>query len=152
MKKTIRALSVVALILAGLCLLLLITCICMQKTLLPIFGAPDAVLEYFYVPVASIVSVVGILLAAFFLLLGINMDIVIMEILSPALVFVTPILSSLVSFWQTVFAGRYHGSAFMAGLASVSRICNFPMYAGSLASILVVLACGMSIVWKKMSK
>ena len=152
MKKTIRALSVVALILAGLCLVLLITCICIQKTLLPIYSASETVLENFYVPIAPIVNVFGLLIAAFFLLLGTNMDIILMEILSPALIFTTPILSALTSFWQTSFVGRFYGSVFLAGLGAVSQICEFPMYVGNLARVVIVLVCGMSIVWKKMSK
>jgi len=41
------------------------------------------------------------------------------------------------------------GAVYLAGLSAVNQICSFPLAVGSLATVLMLLACGMSIAYKK---
>lgn len=71
------------------------------------------------------------------------------EIVVPILRFLTPAMVSLVSIWQTAYVGNRMGVAYLAGLSAVNQICGFPLALGSLATVLMILACGMSIAYKK---
>ena len=150
MKKTIRVFSVLALILAGLCMLALLVCICAQKALLPIYGAPEEVLGRFYFPAGAAVFAAGVLVAAILLMAGNNKHGILMEIIVAILVFVTPTMQSLMSTMQPMMAGRYGGSAFLAGMSAMNALSSLPLGCGRLALTLLTLVCGMSIAYKKM--
>ena len=150
MKKTIRVFSVLALILAGLCMLALLVCICAQKALLPIYGAPEEVLGRFYFPAGAAVFAAGVLVAAILLVAGNNKHGIFMEIVVAILVFVTPSMQSLMSTVQPMMAGRYGGSVFLAGMSAMNALSSLPLGCGRLALTLLTLVCGMSIAYKKM--
>ena len=149
MKKTIRVFSVLALILAGLCMLALLVCICAQKALLPIYGTPEQVLGRFYFPAGAAVFAAGVLAAAILLVAGNNKHGIFMEIIVAILVFVTPFMQSLMSTVQTMMAGRY-GTVFLAGMSAMNGLSSLPLGCGRLALTLLTLVCGMSIAYKKM--
>ena len=149
MKKTIRVFSVLALILAGLCMLALLVCICAQKALLPIYGTPEEVMGRFYFPAGAAVFAAGVLAAAILLVAGNNKHGIFMEIVVAILVFVTPSMQSLMATMQPMMAGRY-GTVFLAGMSAMNALSSLPLGCGRLALTLLTLVCGMSIAYKKM--
>lgn len=149
MKKTIRILSIVSLIMAAVCMALVIGCICGQRLLMPLFNSMEETLGRFYVPVSAILSASDIVLCAVLLMVGTRIKGIAFEIIVPVLRLFTPGVVSLVSIWQTVYVGNRMGAVYLAGLSAVNQICSFSLAVGSLATVLMLLACGMSIAYKR---
>lgn len=150
MKKTIRVFSVLAMILAGLCMLALLVCICAQRPLMMAYNQMPEVLGTFYIPAGALMYALGVILAAGLLLAGMNMGGIVMEIFSVLAIAFAPVIQSMATMVQTTVVGQMKGVTYLAGISAMNSLSSVPVSVGGFAAVLIVLTCGMSIACKKM--
>ena len=69
-----------------------------------------------------------------------------------ALVLVLPLISSVLSTGLSVVAGNYRGSSYMAAYSIVNTISGWFTWTAGIGRAITLVACGMSITYKKLSK
>lgn len=152
MKKTIRVFSMIAIILAGLCVLALLVCICAQRPLLMVYSQMPEVLGNFYIPAGAIVYALSVVLAAALLVAGVNMGGGVMEVFSTVAIVLAPGMQTLITTLQTTMVGRMKGVNYLAGLSAMNSLGATFAGIGRVAAVLIVLTCGMSIAYKRIKK
>lgn len=156
MQKFIRVTAIIALALLCLSLLLLICTLPFQQTLARLFNSSDEVLGL--LPIFSWSQFVNCFLLTGCAILavvfggnrkgGIWLEIVVFMAAALAL----PLLTTALSNMQTILFGNIRGSAYVAALSSSALIAEWCMWPGNLGRCLMLSVCGMSIVYKRMSK
>lgn len=157
MQKFIRIMAIVAAILVGLSLLLLLVSIPFQRTIgSNLLGYPDAMTD----------GLPQFPLMAFlftFLQLGCMILLIVccgnkkggiwLEVIAfITLAVILPALSQVLEPIYNVFVGRMRGETYLAAKSVVNSICVFCRMPGTLGVAIGYGVCGMSIVFKRMSK
>lgn len=155
MQKAIRVTAIAATALAGLSLILLLVSIPFQSVIAPLFIKSSEVIDR--MPVFPLVPFIICLLQTICIALliiccgnkkgGIWLELLIFVFLIIAL----PLFNELISYIQTVFIGKY-GSDLMFAHSIVSQISSYCLIPSNLGQAIALLACGMSIAFKKVSK
>ena len=156
MQKFIRIMAIIATALAGLSLLLILISIPFQRTFAQALSTSDGILDV--LPQFPVIPFIFTFLrfGCIALLLiccgkkngGIWLEIAVFA----ALVLVLPLANFISSWAYTTTIARLAGSVYIAATSSISTLtswCSVPL---TLAVAIAHAACGMSIVYKKMSK
>ena len=157
MQKFIRVLAIIAAVLVALSLLALLISIPCQRL---IAGS------WFHYPEQMVAALPIFPLAHFihcFLLLGCTALMIVcagnkkggiwLEILLLVmLALVVPVLSTALTNVQTILTGHLRGDSYVAANSVVNQISGYCMWPGNLGNSLSLVACGMSIAFKQMSK
>ena len=153
MRKTPRVLSVIATVIAAICLLGILVCVVLQKLLLPLMSAAPEAIERFIVPVGPVLYVLGVFLVLLMLTVATSTRKTgyWMEILCAVLLALLPSLQSGVTLLQNMLMGNY-GASQLVAFSVVSSLCSIPVGAVYFAVVLALLACGMSIADKRSQK
>lgn len=156
MNKFIRVTAIVGAALVALSLCLLLISIPLQPVLGRVYMHQGEFLSFLPIfPVAAFVNL--------FLLLGCTVPMIFcagkkkggiwLEILLfVALVLVLPLISSVLSTGLSVVAGNYRGSSYMAAYSIVNTISGWFTWTAGIGRAITLVACGMSITYKKLSK
>ena len=157
MQKFIRVTAIIAAVLVALSFLLLLVCIPFRQTIAAKLytSSPDVIAA---LPIVSWPSFIYC-----FMLLGCAILAVVfggnkkggiwLEILVfAAVALVLPFMKDLLAFAQNAAIGRYRGSVYLAANATVAQIARYCMWPANLGNCLVLVVCGMSVVFKRMSK
>lgn len=156
MKKTIRILSIIAVVLAGLSLLLLLATIPLQRTLGgSIFGYPEELLailpQFPLLPFLNCFMQTSCM-ALLVICCGNKKGGIWLEVLTlTLLMLVLPTISRIATPLYTAVLGRF-GTMQIAANSLVSNIASFCLVPASLGQALAYVTCGMSIAFKKLSK
>ncbi len=155
MQKAIRITAIAATALAGLSLILLLVSIPFQSMIAPLYIHSYEVIER--MPVFPLVPFSICLLQTICIALsiiccgnkkgGIWLELLIFVLLITAL----PLFNELASYIHTTFIGR-NGSVGLATHSIVSQISSYCLIPSNLGQATALLACGMSIAFKKVSK
>lgn len=155
MQKSIRVTAIIATVLVGLSLILLIVSIPFQGMIAPIFNSSAEVIAMMpRFPLASFLTCLlqTVLTALLIICCGNKKGGIWLELLVLCcLVIVLPAISSLAADMQTVFIARF-GAATVAAHSVASEISSYCLIPSDLGQALACISCGMSIVFKKMSK
>lgn len=156
MNKFIRVTAIVGAALVALSLCLLLVSVPLQSVLGRVYMQGGEILGYLPIfPVAAFVNL--------FLLLGCTVPVIFcagrkkggiwLEILVlVALVLVLPIISSVLSTGLSVVAGKVRGSTYMAAYSVVNAVSGWFTWLSGIGRAVTLVACGMSITNKKLSK
>lgn len=153
MNKFIRIVAIVSAVLMGVSAILLIVVLCCQNSLSHLISTSD--FSAFIVPGGPVIRILCSLgmavLMCFFLgnkKVGIWFD-----ILSFALIgFVFPFICSIVNYFETMMYTRVNGEMLMAARSAVMSLCNVPQFIAQAAVTILLLMCGMSIAYKRLTK
>ena len=156
MQKVIRIVAIIAVILVALSLLLLLATIPFQQSLGRLWSTSDDVLALLPIfPLAQFVPCFMLLGCAILAVVfggnkkgGIWLEILVFA----AVALVLPFMKDLLISVQTMAFGLYRGSTYLAANATVNQIASYCMWPANLGNCLVLVVCGMSIVFKRMSK
>ena len=156
MQKFIRITAIIAAILVALSLLLLLVTIPFQQSLGRLWSTSEDVLAHLPIfPLAQFVPCFMLLGCAILAVVfggnkkgGIWLEILVFAAVALAL----PIMRDLLSYVQNVAIGQYRGSVYLAANATVAQIASYCMWPANLGNCLVLVVCGMSVVFKRMSK
>ena len=153
MKKTIRIMAIIAVVLAGLSIILILASIPFQSMLArEVYGYPEDLVEI--LPRFPLLSfLICFLRTACIALLiiccgnkkgGIWLELLILG----CLVIILPSISQIVSPLYTVLLSRV-GSQYLAANSVVTNIANFCLIPSNWGQALAYVTCGMSIAFKK---
>lgn len=155
MQKTIRITAIIATALGGSALILLLVSIPLQGVIAPIFISSSEVIEA--LPKFPLVPFFSCLLRTICIALliiccgnkkgGIWLELLILTLLIIAL----PLFNDIASHIYNVFIGKY-GSITLAANSIASNISYFCMIPSNFGRAVACISCGMSIVFKAMSK
>jgi hypothetical protein len=156
MQKVIRIVAIIAVILVALSLLLLLATIPFQQSLGRLWSTSDDVLALLPIfPLAQFVPCFMLLGCAILAVVfggnkkgGIWLEILVFAAVALAL----PVMRGLLSYVQTVAIGHYRGSVYLVANATAAQIASYCMWPANLGNSLVLVVCGMSIVFKRMSQ
>ncbi len=155
MQKTIRITAIVATVLSGLSLILLLGSIPFQSAIAPIYSLSDEVVDA--MPVFPLVPFFICLLQTICMALliiccgnkrgGIWLELLILAVM----ILAVPLFNELATYINTVFIGRY-GVTIMSAHTIVSKISSYCLIPSDWGKAMACLACGMSVVFKNVSK
>ena len=158
MKKLICILSIICLALVVLSLVLTVGCVLLQKPLIDLIYGKSVGDAPMSVPVSPIVyGLCATVTLALLCLIGGNQKIGIWAdvVLLGALILVLPGLNAVLSLAQglagTAIANAQGVGAIVSN-AAVNQMCSFTMMPGGLGMRLALAVCGMSLVYKLLSK
>ena len=157
MQKLIRIMAIVAAVLVGFSLLLLLVTIPFQRTVgSNLLGYPDAMTEG--LPQFPLMAFLFTFLQLGCMILlivccgnkkgGIWLEVIVFISLAVLL----PLLSQVLEPMYNVYVGRMRGETYLAAKSVVNSICVYCRMPGSLGIAIGYGVCGMSIVFKRMSK
>ena len=157
MQKLIRIMAIVAAVLVGFSLLLLLGTIPFQRTVgSNLLGYPDAMTEG--LPQFPLMAFLFTFLQLGCMILlivccgnkkgGIWLEVIVFISLAVLL----PLLSQVLEPMYNVYVGRMRGETYLAAKSVVNSICVYCRMPGSLGIAIGYGVCGMSIVFKRMSK
>lgn len=157
MQKFIRVTAIIAAVLIALSFLLLLISIPFQRMIgAKLFGISDDVVDVLpQFPLASFVNCFMLLGCAVLLIVccgnkkgGIWLELILLA----AVALVLPAINFLLSYVVTVAFGQFRGYAYIAANTVTNQIASYCMWPGNLGRSLALVVCGMSIVFKRMSK
>lgn len=157
MQKFIRVTAIIAVVLVALSFLLLLISIPFQQTIAAkVFGSPhDAVSIMPVVPWVTVTNCIWLLGCAILAVVfggnkkgGIWLEILVFA----AVALVLPMMTALLGNVQNVVMAQARGTSYIAANAVANQIASYCMAPGNLGQSLILTVCGMSIVYKRMSK
>ena len=151
MKKAVRTLSVIALIASLLALASFVVVLLLRNVLAPLYGSSTEIA--FILPISPFVGVCGaILLSVFALLCGANKNVGIWSdiLLIILAITVIPFLTGVLSTFQTSVSGL-KGVEYVYSLSVLNNITTMTTSPATIARMLVLVVCGMSIAHKKLA-
>ena len=153
MHKSARVLAIIAEVLAAIAFVALLVFILLQRTLMPVFSANEEMLTQFVFPVGPVTYGLGALLVLLLLafVAGSQKVGIWAEILVIFLLALLPTAQNGMTTLQTMLTGQFSGSLKVAATAVVNSLCSIPLGVSHLAVVLALVACGMSIAYKKMN-
>ena len=156
MQKTIKVIAVIAVILVALSMLALLVSIPLQRVLgMKIFNYPEDLVSYLPIfPLSQFLEC--LVLLGCVILLAVcagKKGVVLPEILLLVMLLaVVPFLGGFMGTLLTTMLGNLKGSNYLAANSVATTISNYCMMGANLGNSLALVACGMNIVYKRMSK
>ena len=153
MNKLIKLLSIIAIATVAVSAFLLIVFIAFQGSITSIFGVGN--IYVFTLPAAQIFYILSaVCLAVFTFLTAGNKKI---GIWAEIIIFgyaclILPSVNRLIGLFQNLYFGKFGGSDLIASAASVSSICSVPVGIAAASISLIILVCGMSFAYKRLTK
>lgn len=156
MQKFIRIMAIIATALVALTLLLLIICVPFQRYIAEYFSSsPDIIGLLPIFPTADfLLCSLRLIFVALLIICcgnkrgGIWLEIVVFL----SLTVILPVINYVVSTMSTMWYGKFQGYSYLAANTVISRISQFCFVPAGIGYALALVACGMSIVFKFMSK
>lgn len=157
MQKFIRVMAIVALVLVALSFLLLLGTLPFQRVLAEkvLKPAPDVLALLPIFPLAAFIGCILLLGCAILAVVfggnqkgGIWLEILVLI----AVALVVPFISGFLDSLLTPFLATARGSLYVAAGATANQIANACMWSANLGESLMLVVCGMSMVYKRMSK